>query len=184
MIFRETPLAGAWVVELEPRADDRGFFARSFCRDEFAAHGLATEFVQANVSVNPHPGTLRGMHWQEAPHREAKLIRCVRGAIFDAIVDLRAGSPTFRRWFGVELTAENRRALYVPEEFAHGFQTLGPDAEVNYLVSASYAPGAARGLRHDDPAIGIAWPLPVSRISAADRGWPLLAERGAPVNAG
>ena len=168
-------------LDVEPHGDDRGqFFARTLCRDEFAERGLVIEFVQGSVSVNPTAGTLRGMHWQAAPHGEAKLIRCVRGAIWDVIVDLRPGSSSFRRWLGVELTAENQRALYVPEEFAHGFQTLRDDFEVEYLISTPYAPSAARGLRYDDPALSIEWRLPVTRISAADRAWPLLGVRIAP----
>jgi dTDP-4-dehydrorhamnose 3,5-epimerase len=176
MIFHELPLGGAYLVELEPHSDDRGSFARAWCREEFRAQGLATDFVQGNVSVNPEVGTLRGLHFQHAPHKEVKLVRCVRGAIFDVIVDVRKDSPTYLQWVGVELSPEALRMLYVPEDFAHGFQTLQPDSEVNYLVSAAYAPGAGAGLRYDDPELGVDWPLPVSRISVQDRQWPLLGE--------
>lgn len=174
MIFRELPLDGVYLIELEPHADERGLFARAWCREEFARMGLATEFVQANVSINPEPGTLRGLHWQRAPHGEVKLVRCVRGAIYDVIVDLRPGSPTFRQWLGIELSPKALRLLYVPQDFAHGFQTLEPDSEINYLVSAFYAPEAGDGLRYDDPALAIDWPRPVTRISEQDRKWPLL----------
>lgn len=173
MIFTETELAGAFVVDLERREDDRGFFARAWCADEFAAHGLNTRLVQANLSFNDRKGTLRGMHFQEKPAAEAKLIRCTRGAIFDAIIDLRPDSSTFKRWVGVELTAENRRALYVPEGFAHGYQTLEVDTETFYLVSEYYTPSAESGVRWDDPAFGIRWPDPGSAfVSKKDRAWP------------
>jgi dTDP-4-dehydrorhamnose 3,5-epimerase len=180
MIFHETALPGAYVVELQSFSDDRGQFARSWCREEFAAQGLATDFVQGNVSVNPHAGTVRGMHYQEGEHGEVKLVRCVRGAVFDVIIDLRPQSPTYRQWIGVELTSKSMNMLYVPVDFGHGFQTLVDDAEVNYLVSSPYASKAARGVRYDDPAFGVEWPLPVSKISQQDKSWPLLpAEDGA-----
>ncbi len=172
MIFSETTLKGAFTIELEKREDDRGFFARGWCRKEFADHGIHVEALQGNVSWNPAKGTLRGMHWQVAPHEEGKLIRCPRGRIFDVIVDLRPGSPTQYQWFGAELTSENYRMMWCPPGFAHGFQTLEDNCEVNYLVSAAYSPEASRGLRYDDPAIGIAWPLPVTTISEQDRNWP------------
>ena len=175
MIFRETELPGAYIVELQSFQDDRGQFARSWCREEFAAQGLATDFVQGNVSVNPHKGTLRGMHYQEGEHGEVKLVRCARGAVYDVIIDLRPHSPTYRKWIGVELSAKAMNMLYVPVDFAHGFQTLVDDAEVNYLVSSPYAPKAARGVRYDDPAFSIEWPLAVTRISQQDKSWPLLA---------
>jgi dTDP-4-dehydrorhamnose 3,5-epimerase len=175
VIFEELALPGAFVLRLEERGDDRGFFARSWCSREFAAHGLADRVVQANVSYNRRRGTLRGMHWQEGAAAETKLVRCTSGALYDVIVDLRRDSPTFRRWIGVELTARNRLMLYVPEGFAHGFQTLEDDTEAFYQVSQYYTPGAERGLRHDDPAIGIAWPMPVAVISEKDRSWPDLA---------
>lgn len=174
MQFRETKLPGAYVLEMQPFTDDRGQFARAWCSDEFARHGLTAEFVQGNVSINPRVGTIRGMHWQEPPHAEVKLIRCVRGAIWDVIVDLRSRSPTYGEWFGIELSTDSFKMLYVPEGFAHGFQVLEDDTEVNYQVSSPYAAHAARGIRYDDPAIGIRWPLPVTAISAADQSWPLM----------
>jgi len=172
--FEETPLTGAFVIEIEPHADDRGFFARTYCAREFEEHGLETRVVQANLSYNRSKGTLRGMHYQAPPAGEAKLVRCIRGAIHDVIVDLRPDSPTYLQHVGVDLTAENRRALFVPALFAHGFQTLEDEVEVFYQVSEFYTPGAERGLRHDDPALGISWPLPVSEISDKDRSWDLL----------
>lgn len=183
MIFNETKLKGACTIDLEKRADDRGFFARGWCRKEFAAHGIQVDILQGNVSWNPVKGTLRGMHWQVAPHEEGKLVRCVRGRIYDAIVDIRPGSPTQWQWIGVELSSENFRMLWVPPGFAHGFQTLEDNCEVNYLVSAAYSPEASRGLRFDDPAIGIAWPLPVTKISDADRGWPAVQKTQAAAEA-
>lgn len=173
MIFTPTELAGAWVVSLDRREDDRGFFARTWCEEELRGHGLDARIAQCNMSSNPRAGTLRGMHYQAPPSAEVKLVRCVRGAIVDVIVDLRAGSPTFARWIAVELTAANARALYVPEGFAHGFQTLVDDTDVAYSVSRPYAPGMERGLRWDDPAIGISWPEADARIlSEKDAGWP------------
>ena len=171
MLFKPTGLHDAYIVEPEPIADARGFFARMWCADEFRAHGHDVQFVQANTSYNRHRGTLRGMHFQAPPHEELKLVRCTKGAVYDVIVDLRPDSPTFRRWTGVELSEENRRALCVPEGFAHGYQTLTEDAEVFYLVSAPYAPGAERGVRYDDPAFGIEWPIPVGAVSDKDRAW-------------
>lgn len=175
MKFVATPLAGAFVVELEPIEDERGFFARSFCQQEFRAHGLDPVVAQCNVSLNRRRGTLRGMHYQTVPHEEAKLVRCTRGAIWDVIVDLRPDSRTRAQWFGTELTAENRRALYVPKGFAHGFQTLADDSEVLYQMSEFFHPESARGLRWDDPSIGIRWPLPDPVVSARDRAFPVLA---------
>lgn len=173
MIFTETELAGAFVLDLERREDERGFFARAWCANELAEHGLETRLVQANVSFNERKGTLRGMHMQEPPHAEVKLIRATRGAVFDVIVDLRPDSPTYRRWAGFELSAENGRAVYVPEGFAHGYQTLTDGAETFYLVSEFYAPGAERGVRWDDPAFGIEWPDPANAIlSEKDASWP------------
>ncbi|MGH7286854.1 MAG: dTDP-4-dehydrorhamnose 3,5-epimerase family protein, partial [Myxococcota bacterium] len=151
MMFHTTPLADACVVELDPHVDERGLFARSFCAREFAAQGLPTHYPQANISWNREAHTLRGLHWQAAPHAEAKLVRCTAGAIHDVIVDLRRGSPTCLGWFGIELSASNRKALYVPEGFAHGFLTLTDESEVSYWMSESFAPEAARGLRFDDP---------------------------------
>ena len=172
MRFTKIPIAGAFVVDLEPVTDERGFFARSFCRREFAAQSLNPELVQCNVSLNRRRGTLRGMHWQMAPHEEAKLVRCIRGSLHDVIVDLRHGSPTFRQHTAVQLTAENRHMLYVPEGCAHGFLTLEDDTEVLYQMSAPYAPESARGVRYDDPAFGIRWPAEVTVISERDRSYP------------
>lgn len=172
MIFTETRLANAFVIDPEPYADERGLFARTFCAREFAEHGLDTTPVQCNVSLNRGRGTMRGMHWQAAPHEEAKLVRCTHGAIHDVIVDLRPDSATFGEHVGVELTAGNRRMLYVPEGFAHGFLTLEDDSEVFYQMSAFYEPDAARGLRYDDPALGIRWPAEVRVVSERDRSWP------------
>lgn len=176
MIFTETTLKDAWLIDLQPRGDDRGMFARTFCRDEFAAHGMETSYVQQNMSVSAFKGTLRGMHFQRQPHAEVKVIRCVRGAILDVIVDMRPESPSYLKHEGFELTAENRRELYVPRGFAHGFMTLTDDVEVTYLVSAVYTPAAESGLRYDDPKLGISWPLEVTTISDKDRIWPLLTD--------
>jgi len=173
--FVPTPLAGAFVVELEPTEDERGFFARSFCQNEFRARGLDPVVAQCNVSLNRSRGTLRGLHYQAPPHEESKLVRCTRGAIWDVIVDLREGLPTRWKSFSTELTADNRRALYVPRGFAHGFQTLADDSEVLYQISEFYHPESSRGLRWDDPALGIRWPLPEPVVSARDRAYPLLA---------
>jgi dTDP-4-dehydrorhamnose 3,5-epimerase len=159
-----TKLAGAYVIEPEPREDERGLFARTYCRDEFAAHGLITTWVQCNVSFNRLKGTLRGMHWQAEPHAEVKLVRCTRGAAFDVIADLRPDSPTYRQWVGVELTADDRRAVYIPAGFAHGFQTLTDGTELFYQMSEFYHPDLARGARWDDPALGIEWPATTRRI--------------------
>ncbi len=176
MNFHETKLKGAFVIELERKEDERGFFARAWCQKEFEAHGLNRNLVQANVSYNRKRGTLRGLHYQVAPHEEAKLVRCFRGAIYDVIVDLRPDSPTYLRWIGVELTAENRCMLYVPEGFAHGFQTLEDDTEVFYQVSQFYTPGAERGVRWDDPTFAIEWPAAKRRvISVKDQNWPLFS---------
>jgi dTDP-4-dehydrorhamnose 3,5-epimerase len=172
MHLTETPLAGAYVIEPALIEDDRGFFAYGFHADEFASRGLIPTIAQINLSYTRHRGTLRGMHFQAAPHEEAKTVRCVRGAAYDVIVDLRPGSATRCRWFATELTADNRRALYVPPGFAHGFQTLTDDVELIYLVSAFYAPSHARGVRWDDPAFGIAWPLEPARMHARDRTYP------------
>jgi len=172
VIFSETALPGAWVVEPERLEDERGFFARSWCEREFGQRGLATRLVQCNVSFNKRRGTLRGMHYQAAPHQEAKLIRCTRGAIHDVIIDLRSESPTFRRHVAVVLDADSRRMLYVPEGMAHGFQTLEDDTEVFYQMSEFYAPDHARGVRWDDRAFGIRWPEAERTISARDRSYP------------
>jgi dTDP-4-dehydrorhamnose 3,5-epimerase len=175
MIFTETSLAGAFVVDLEPRGDDRGFFARAFCRREFEARGLEPAVAQANVSFNYRSGTIRGLHFQFPPAAEAKFVRCTRGAILDVIVDLRPESPTYLQHVAVELTADNRSGLYVPERFAHGYQVLQDDTETTYQVGEFYTASAESGLRYDDPRLQIAWPLPVTAISDKDRGWPLLS---------
>ena len=172
MIFNETKLKGAFILDLEKRGDERGFFARVFCRNEFEAHGLNPFVAQANTSLSRVKGTLRGMHFQRAPHQEAKLVRCTRGALLDVIIDLRPDSPTFKQWVGVELTSENNRMLYVPEGFAHGFQTLVDDTEVTYLVSEFYAPDSEGGVRYNDPVFGIDWPLEPTVLSDKDRNWP------------
>jgi dTDP-4-dehydrorhamnose 3,5-epimerase len=172
--FTETTIAGVWLVDLEPIEDERGYFARTFCAAEFLEHGLDPTVAQRNVSLTRRAGTIRGLHYQVAPAAETKFVRCLRGAIHDVVVDLRDGSPTFREHVAVELSAANRRALYVPIDFAHGFQTLLDDTEVEYQMGAPYAPGTDRGLRYDDPALAITWPLPVTDISDRDRAWPLL----------
>lgn len=166
MLFLPTALPGVYVVEVEPKGDDRGLFARTYCRDEFAARGLCTDWAQCNVSFNTRAGTLRGMHWQAAPHEEVKLVRCTSGAAFDVVADLRPGSPTYRKWVAVEISADNRRAVYIPGGFAHGFQTLAAGTELFYQMSAVYVPEAARGARWDDPALGVAWPACESRVIA------------------
>ncbi len=177
MKFVATPLAGAFVLELERHEDERGFFARTFCREDFVDHGLVPEVSQCSLSRNRCAGTLRGMHYQAAPHGETKLVRCVRGEIFDVIVDLRDRSPTRHRWFGVKLTASAGNALYVPEGFAHGFVTLGDDVDVLYQISTPYHPDAARGLRWNDPVLAIEWPIRPTVISDRDAGYPLLEQR-------
>lgn len=174
MIFNKTPLEGAYTIELEKRGDDRGFFARFFCENEFAAQGLETSFVQVNNSLTAKKGTLRGLHYQLPPASEVKVVRCLRGALWDVILDLRAGSPTFGKWYGTELSAENRTMMYVPRGFAHAFITLTDDTEALYLVSDFYAPEQERGVRFDDPAHGIDWPIAPAEVSDKDRGWPDL----------
>jgi dTDP-4-dehydrorhamnose 3,5-epimerase len=173
MIFHATPLPGVWTLEPQRHADDRGHFARTWCRDECAAHGLNPALAQCSSSFNRRRGTLRGMHFQRPPHAEDKLVRCTRGAVFDVALDLRPDSPTFKRWHGVELSADNGAALYVPAGCAHGFQTLADDSEVLYLISTPYAPDHAAGVRFDDPAFGIAWPDAARAIvHARDRAYP------------
>ena len=174
MKFETTDIPGVCVVALNRIEDERGFFARAFCETEFEEQGLVSRFVQANTSFNRLAGTLRGMHYQVAPSIETKIVRCIRGSIFDVVVDLRKDSPTYRKHFGIELTADSRTALVVPANCAHGFQTLQDDSEVFYLVSAPYTPECERGVRHDDAALSIDWPLPVSNISEKDASWPLL----------
>jgi dTDP-4-dehydrorhamnose 3,5-epimerase len=172
MEFHSTRLQDAYLVRLEPARDARGFFARTFCVEEFAAHGMESKYPQHSISFSARKGTLRGMHYQRDPRSEAKLVRCTRGAIFDVIIDIRPDSPTYRRWQEFELSSENGHQLYIPKGFAHGFQTLSDDVEVNYLISTPYAPELARGIRHDDPAFGISWPLAVTEISEKDLHWP------------
>ncbi|HZS11567.1 MAG TPA: dTDP-4-dehydrorhamnose 3,5-epimerase [Nitrospirales bacterium] len=172
MHFTATDLPGVFLIEPEPAVDDRGMFARTWCRQEFSEHGLDANWVQSSVSFNPHRGTVRGLHYQAPPNPETKLIRCTRGAIFDVVVDLRPGSPTLGRHIAIELNANTHRELYVPDGLAHGFQTLEDDTEVIYLISEYYHPELSRGVRWNDPAFGIAWPLPVSKISERDRTYP------------
>jgi len=169
MIFTETPLRGAYLIDLEKRGDERGFFARAFCEKEFGAHALATHFVQVNNSLSAQRGTLRGMHYQLAPKAETKLVRCIRGALYDVILDLRRGSPTFGRSFGAEVSAENRRMMYVPKGFAHGFITLGDHTEAFYFVDEFYAPEQERGIRWNDARFAIPWPIEPVVISDKDR---------------
>ena len=176
MIFTETKLAGAFVIELERRGDNRGFFARTFCQNEFEAHGLRPVIAQANLAFNKRKGTLRGMHFQFPPAAETKLVRCTRGAILDIIVDLRPESPTYREHVEVELSADNYRALYVPERFAHGYQALEDTTETSYQVGEFYTPGVEGGLSPFDPGLGLSWPLPVTEISEKDSGWAPLSE--------
>jgi len=172
MQFQLTDLKDARLVLLEPARDDRGFFARTFCVDEFSAHGLEISYPQHSISLSSRRGTVRGMHYQRTPHGEVKLVRCLKGAIWDVIIDIRKDSPTYCRWQAFELSGSNHRQLYIPKGFAHGFQTLSDDVVVNYLISEPYVPGAAGGIRHDDSVFNIAWPLPVSAISEKDRRWP------------
>ena len=172
MRFIETPLAGAFVVELEAARDDRGHFARAYCETEFAAHGLHTEWPQCNLSRNTRKHTLRGMHYQTTPHEEVKFVRCVRGAIYDVIVDLRPDSPTWGKSFGIELDHLSGRALYIPKGFAHGFLSLADDTDVFYQMGAGYVPGAAAGFRYNDPTFDIAWPCKPAVISERDAHYP------------
>ncbi|HEY5857819.1 MAG TPA: dTDP-4-dehydrorhamnose 3,5-epimerase [Aldersonia sp.] len=177
MIYRETAVAGAMIVDLEPHTDARGYFARVFDLEEFTAHGLDLSVAQANMSYNYAAGTLRGLHLQVSPYSEAKLVRCTRGAIVDVAVDVRVDSPTYGKHVMVELTPENHTALFIPAYVAHGFQTLVDDTEVTYQVGGRYAPQGETGYRYDDPAFGIEWPLPVSSVSDKDAAWPFVSER-------
>jgi dTDP-4-dehydrorhamnose 3,5-epimerase len=170
--FLATPLAGACVIETEALADERGAFTRTFCAAEFEAHGLESRLAQASISYNAKRATLRGMHFQVRPHEESKVVSCLRGAIYDVALDLREGSPTRLKWHAVELSARNRRMLYIPAGFAHGFLTLQDDTEVHYHISEFYHPESSRGVRWDDPAFGIEWPEPPQVISGRDRGYP------------
>lgn len=174
MIFTKTALKDAFIVDVEKKPDQRGFFARGFCAQEFIAHGLKPTVSQCNISFNHKKGTVRGMHYQVSPAAETKLVRCTKGAIYDVIIDMRPESPTFLSYIGVELTAENHRALYVPEMFAHGYQTLTDEAEVVYQVGEFYTPGYEKGLRYNDPFFNIEWPLEVTEISEKDSSWTLL----------
>ena len=173
MIFKETKLKGAFIIEMEPIKDMRGFFARAWCKKEFEEHGLKPYLVQANITFSRKKGTLRGMHYQVAPYQEAKLVRCLKGALFDVIIDLRPDSPTYREWIDIELAEDNYKALYVPEGFAHGYQTLKDNTEVFYQVSQFYCPDSERGIRWNDPAFGIKWPQAQELvISEKDENWP------------
>ena len=176
MIFTETALAGAFIIDVEPRGDSRGFFARAFCQHEFEDHGLKPVIAQGNLAYNATKGTLRGMHFQFPPKAETKLVRATRGSILDIIVDLRPESPTYLEHIAVELSADNHRALYVPERFAHGYQVLEDQTETTYQVGEFYAPETEGGLRYDDPRLGLEWPLPVGETSEKDSGWKLLDE--------
>jgi dTDP-4-dehydrorhamnose 3,5-epimerase len=175
MRFEDIGIGGAALIAPERREDERGFFARLYCVDELEKHGLAAPISQINTGVSPRAGTLRGLHYQSAPHDEVKIVRCVRGAVFDVIVDLRPDSPTYKRWFGVELSAANGLMLHAPQGTAHGYLTLADDTELIYMTNKPYAPGAARGVRYDDPAFGIRWPAEVRVISKADLGWEPFA---------
>jgi dTDP-4-dehydrorhamnose 3,5-epimerase len=174
MIFTECSVAGAWMIDPTPHVDGRGRFMRAWCMREFAQHGLDFHPVQVNMGFSTLRGTVRGMHVQTHPAEEAKLVRCTRGRVFDVLVDLRPSSPTYGNWYGTELSADDGRMLYVPEQCAHGYQTLEDSSEVLYQTSAFYAPETVRGLRFDDPSVGIAWPLPASDVSEQDRRWPFL----------
>jgi dTDP-4-dehydrorhamnose 3,5-epimerase len=175
VIFKETKVRGAFVLEVERVEDERGFFARSWCQKEFQLHSLVSHLVQANISFSKRKGTLRGMHYQAPPYGEAKIVRCTRGAIFDVVIDLRPESPTFKEWTGVELSADNYRMLYAPENCAHGYITLEDRTEVTYLVSQFYRREVEQGVRYDDPAFGVIWPIEVRVISQKDRSWPYVS---------
>jgi dTDP-4-dehydrorhamnose 3,5-epimerase len=177
MLFHETGLPGAYVIEPEPKADHRGFFGRIWCEDEMSGHGLSTRIVQTNVGFSHRKGTLRGLHYQVPPHAEVKLLRCTRGRVFDVIVDLRSGSPTYRKWFGTELSDTNHKMMYVPEGFATGYLTLEDNSEIYYHTSHRFAAQSASGVRYDDPAFGIEWPGEITVISDQDKAWQDLAAR-------
>lgn len=189
MKFTPGAIDGLWVIDIEPKVDHRGFFARSWCIEEFADHGLVAEWQQSNVQVSPQAGTMRGLHYQLPPFGEDKLVRCTRGSAFDVSVDLRPDSPTYRTWFGVELRADTHRSVWSPKGCAHGYVTLEPDTEVFYLTSHVYHPPAVAGIRYDDPGFGIEWPRPIELVPADYDSWPLYddgqAERwGRPIEAG
>ena len=172
MLFTETDLKGSFIIDIQKIEDERGYFGRAYCRKEFMDKGLMSEMVQTNVSFNKFKGTLRGFHYQIAPHEEAKLVRCTRGSIYDVIIDLRPDSPTYMRWFGIELSEGNSKLLYVPEKFAHAFITLQDDTAVTYQVSQFYTPGAEAGIRWNDPSLDVRWPREPTVISDKDRRWP------------
>lgn len=174
MLFRPMAIEGVWLIQPERQVDDRGYFARTYCDREFAAHGLPTQFPQCNVSRNARRGTLRGLHWQDDPNQEGKLVRCVRGAVMDVAVDLRRGSPTRGQWISSELTADNGEALFIPPGFAHGFQALRDGTELFYMMTESYRDGLARGLRWNDPTLAISWPLADPLVSDRDAALPLF----------
>ncbi len=174
MIFEPLPLEDAWLIKLKPFSDDRGHYARVWCHKEFEEHGIDAAFVQMNTVFSKAAGTLRGMHWQTDPAAEPKFVRCLRGALYDVMVDMRPDSPTYLRHYGVELSAENQTMVYVPGNFAHGFLTLEADTEACYMVGAYYTPSAERGMRYDDPAVGVEWPAEVKVVSEKDESWPLL----------
>jgi dTDP-4-dehydrorhamnose 3,5-epimerase len=180
MLFRTTRLQDVKLIELERAEDERGYFARTYCAREFTAAGLATIFVQHSVSFTSHTGTIRGMHFQRPPYEEVKLIRCLAGAIYDVLIDIRPASLTYMQWEAYDLAAGDARQLYVPTGFAHGFQTLVPGTEVGYMMTAFYAAEAAAGIRHDDPSFNISWPLPMAEISAKDRNWPVFQTQARP----
>lgn len=176
MIFTKTNLQCAYVIDIEKKEDDRGFFARTFCANEFADNNLESKFVQANTSFNYKKGTLRGMHYQKSPYEEDKLVRCTKGSIFDVIIDLRKDSPTYKKWFGIELSAENRKSLFVPKGFAHGYMTLEDNSEVTYLVTQFYTPDADSGIKFNDPAFSIEWPITPVLVSERDLNHPEFKE--------
>ena len=177
MLFHETPLQGCYVIEPEPIRDHRGYFARVWCREELGQHGLTAEVMQSNIGFSVRKGTLRGLHFQTGSHAEVKIVRCTRGAMYDVVVDLRRGSPTYKRWFGVELTAENEKMIYVPEGFAQGYLTLTDNTEMNYHTSKLFHRESATGVRFDDPQFGIEWPIEIAVMSQQDRQWPDYTER-------
>ncbi|HEX5653676.1 MAG TPA: dTDP-4-dehydrorhamnose 3,5-epimerase [Chitinophagaceae bacterium] len=176
MKFTQAPLAGSYIIELSPIIDDRGWFARTYCKQEFEQIGHGSEWLQLNHSFTSRMGTIRGMHFQFPPHQEIKMVRCIAGKVFDVIIDLRQGSPTLFQWFGTELSAANKRMLYIPTGFAHGFQTLADNCELIYHHSSYYTPGAEGGVRYNDSRINIEWPLTVADISARDQAHPLLGD--------
>ena len=178
MKFETASLKGAWVVELDPYEDDRGYYARAYCRREFEVHGIDPAIVQVNTVFSRRAGTLRGMHYQTEPAAESKFVRCIRGSLYDVMVDMRPESPTYLKWFGIELSANNRKMTFVPKNFAHGFLTLEDNTEACYMVGEYYTPDCERGFRHNDPAVGIAWPEAVKVISEKDKTWPLLEGAG------